>query len=307
MTHDRHTIPGVVKDQAETLRRAGTGPRRAARHRRPTRVLSFSSGKGGVGKTHTVVNVAVALARLGKSVLVVDADFGLANVDIMLGLKPAFTIQDVLEGRKRIEEIFVEGPEGIAVIPAASGVEAMCALSNLQRLALTAALEECPVHFDYLLVDTPAGIGQDVMYFNSASSEVVCVVTPEPTSITDAYALIKILATRYREKSISILVNNVTGSAKGVETEAAATYRRLSQAVERFLHMSVRYLGFIPADTLVSDAIREQRALLDLYPSSRGALAIGRLASRIDGESADLKVKGGVQFFFRNLLDARGP
>lgn len=296
----------VVRDQAETLRRATTSRRRGTKVNDITRVLSFTSGKGGVGKTNTVVNIAIALARQGKSVLVVDADFGLANVDVMLGIRPMYTIQHVIEGKKSLEEVIVPGPEGISFIPATSGVESMLSLDNFQRLAFMDALERSALRFDYLLIDTSAGIGSDVLYFNSASSEIVCVVTPEPTSLTDAYALIKILTSKFREKSISVVVNNVRGTPKEAEKEAAGTWRRLAQAVERFLHLNIKYLGYIPADDSVVEAIKEQRAVLEVFPSGQSSLAITRMASKIDEEFYDNRIKGGMQFFFQNLLEAQG-
>ncbi len=268
-----------------------------------TRVMSFTSGKGGVGKTCSVVNCAIALAREGKSVLILDADLGLANVDVMLGLEPHSTIYDVIRGEKRLEEVIVPGPEGISIIPATSGVQAICSLDAEQRIHLMEEIERVAHQYDYLLIDTSAGIGTDVMYFNCASREIVCVVTPEPTSLTDAYAMIKILSTQYGEKSVSVLVNNVRAGTVTAENEAARVFNRLSKAVERFLHIELKYLGFVPSDVSVVEAIRSQRALMDLYPSSPSGLAYASLARKIDSEFRDLRVKGGMQFFFQQLLE----
>lgn len=268
-----------------------------------TRVISFTSGKGGVGKTHSVVNTAIALAREGKSVLILDADLGLANIDVMLGIEPRATIYDVIRGERTLEEVIVEGPEGISIIPAASGVESICSLTTAQRMLLMSAIERVAYRFDYLLIDTGAGIGADVMYFNCASREIVCVVTPEPTSLTDAYAMIKVLSTRYGEKSVSILVNNVRSTTKPVAVEAEMVFRRLSAAVERFLHIELKYLGFVPADSSALEAIRSQKALLEVYPSSPAGLAFASLARKIDAEFQDFRLKGGMQFFFQQLLE----
>jgi flagellar biosynthesis protein FlhG len=268
-----------------------------------TRVMSFTSGKGGVGKTNTVVNTAIALSRAGRSVLVLDADLGLANVDVLLGIEPRRTIYDVLEGRCNIEEVMVDGPSGISIIPAASGVEQICALTPTQRARLMEAIEGLAYDFDYLLIDTSAGIGPDVLHFNCASGEIICIVNPEPTSLTDAYALIKVLSSTYGERSFSVLVNNVRSEGIPVEIEAKKVFTRLSRAVERFLQVELKYLGCIPADTAVVEAIRNQRALMEMFPSSPAGRATVAFAKRIDAEFQDFRLKGGMQFFFQQLLE----
>jgi len=262
-----------------------------------TRVISFTSGKGGVGKTNTVVNVGLALARLGKSVLVLDADLGLANVDIMLGLRPKYTLFDVLEKGRSIEDIILKGPEGMSVIPASSGIESMSALGPEQHMALMSAVENMAHAFDYLLIDTQAGIGADVMHFNSASSEIICVINSEPTSLTDAYAMIKILSRNYAEKSVSVIANRMND-----EREGRRSFNLLQGAVEKYLHIELDYLGFVPADAEIRSAVQQQKALLELYPSSPSGLALTALARKIDAEFIDNRVKGGMQFFFQQLL-----
>jgi flagellar biosynthesis protein FlhG len=303
----------MIRDQAETLRKSNTTmkvEKKIEKARAITRVISFTSGKGGVGKTNTVVNVAVALARAGRSVLILDADLGLANIDVMLGIRPTLTLHDVIEGRRTLQEIMIDGPEGISIIPAASGVESICSLTTEQRLQLMNAVEEVAWKFDYLLIDTAAGIGQDVLHFNSASSEIVCVVNGEPTSLTDAYALIKVLSRNYGEREISILANNISAtdsdrlaSHKMMDEEGLRAFRRLARAVERFLHIELKYLGCVPRDNAVSAAINSQRALLEAFPSSSAGLALAAVARKIDSEFVDLRVKGGMQFFFRQLLE----
>lgn len=263
-----------------------------------TRVLSFTSGKGGVGKTHTVTNTGIALASMGMSVLVLDADLGLANVDVLLNLKPKGNLHDVLKGRMALDDILIEGPGGISIIPAASGVEELQALDSEAKMFLLEEIERIAHRFDYLLIDTPAGIGSDVMYFNSAAADVVCVITGEPTSLTDTYALIKVLSSSYGEKRVSVVVNNVAS-----EVEARAAFEKLARAVERFLQVEVRYVGWIPSDSMVRECVMQQRPIVSEYPSSRVAMAIAAVAQTLDGERLSRRLKGGMQFFFRQLLE----
>jgi len=263
-----------------------------------TRVMSVTSGKGGVGKTHTVTNLAISLASLGYSVLVLDADLGLANVDVLLNLKPKGTLHDVLKGSMGLDDILLEGPGGISIIPAASGVEELHELRSAEKLLLLEEIERVAHRYDYLLIDTPAGIGTDVMYFNSAAAEVVCVINGEPTSLTDTYALIKVLSTTYGEKNFSVVVNNVAD-----ETEAAAAFKKLTRTVERFLKVNVRYLGWVPADGTVRECVMQQQAISAEFPSSKAALSLAAIARKVADQKPEVTVKGGMQFFFRQLLE----
>jgi len=263
-----------------------------------TRVMSVTSGKGGVGKTHTTTNLGIALASLGYSVLVLDADLGLANVDVLLNLKPKGTLNDVLKGLLRLDDIVVEGPGSISIIPAASGVEELHELKSEEKLLLLEEIERIAYRYDYLLIDTPAGIGSDVMYFNSAAAEVVCVINGEPTSLTDTYALIKVLSSTYGEKNFSVVVNNVAD-----EGEATAAFKKLERAVERFLKVQVRYLGWVPADGTVRECVMQQRAISAEFPSSKAALSIAAIARKVAEQRPEATLKGGMQFFFRQLLE----
>ena len=263
-----------------------------------TRVISFTSGKGGVGKTHTVVNTAATLVADGYSVLVLDADLGLANIDVLAGVSPKGTLRDVLLGNRRIEDILTEAPAGFTIIPAASGIEEIHALSSDERMLLLGEIERIAAQYDYLLIDTPAGIGSDVMYFNSAASEIVCIINGEPTSLTDAYALIKVLSTSYGEKSFSIVVNNVMN-----ETEAEAAYASLANAVQRFLQIETRFVGWIESDPLVRECIKERRLISFVYPSSKASRGIASITRSIVEYPPERRLKGGMQFFFQQLLD----
>jgi flagellar biosynthesis protein FlhG len=265
-----------------------------------TRVISFTSGKGGVGKTHSVVNTAVSLAAQGYSVLILDADLGLANVDVLMGVAPKGTLHDVLSGSRAIDDILVSAPGGVTIIPAASGIEEVRGLSAADKMLLMSEVERIASHYDFLLIDTPAGIGSDVMYFNSAASEVVCVITAEPTSLTDAYALIKVLYSSYGERSFSVLVNDIPS-----EIEAKATFNRLANAVQKFLGIETRFLGWIESDPRVRDSIIDRSPIALEYPSSRAALTIGEVARSLAQTRPERRVKGGMQFFFEQLLSGR--
>ena len=263
-----------------------------------TRVISFTSGKGGVGKTHTVVNVGIALASTGASVLILDADLGLANVDVIAGIAPRGTLHDVLKGKCTLDDILVEGPGGIVIIPAASGIEEIHALGSSEKMILMSEVERIAHQYDYLLIDTPAGIGSDVMYFNSAAGEVVCVITGEPTSLTDSYALMKVLSSNYGEKSFWVVVNDVAS-----ESEAGIAYNSLSGAVQKFLHVETRLLGWVQSDETVRECVMERKPISFVHPSSKAALGIAQLAREISLNCPRRRIKGGMQFFFRQLLD----
>lgn len=293
----------VIRDQAETLRRERfmtfTVERQVAPAPRAiSRVISFTSGKGGVGKTSMVVNIAAALAEAGKSVLVLDADLGLANVDVMLGLKPASTLHDLFEGRKSLDDIVIDLPLGISVIPAASGIESICSLDAARQMMLMQAVESMARSYDYVLIDTQAGIGSDVMYFNSAATETVVVITGEPTSLTDAYALIKVLSQNYGERSFLVVANNVHDDADG-----RRAFARLSSVVERFLHVDLRFLGSVPSDSAMQESIRAQSAMLSSFPSARASSAIRTISRKMDEAFYEQRIKGGMQFFFNRLLE----
>ena len=262
-----------------------------------TRVISFTSGKGGVGKTNSLINIGLALVNEGRRVLILDADLGLANVDILLGLTPKYTLEDLLYNQKNIEDIIVESENGLSVIPAGSGVLSLLNLDANKKSLIISEVERIAKDYDYLLIDTGAGISDDVLFFNTVAMEVVCVINSEPTSLTDTYSLIKVLSQR-GEKDFSILVNNVKN-----ETEAKNAYKKLFMAVEKFLRVKLKYVGFIPSDPIVNEAILEQKAFVDMYPSSEVSRKVVSLAKNMDSDFFDFRVKGGIQFFFKELLE----
>ncbi|MCP9450552.1 MAG: MinD/ParA family protein [Nitrospira sp.] len=262
-----------------------------------TRVVAVSSGKGGVGKTNVVANWAVALGRSGKRVLVLDADLGLGNLDVLLGLVPRHTIEHALSGVCTLREICLEGPAGIQVLPASSGVPHLTSLTESQQLVIQEQLEELAAGMDVLLIDTGAGISPNVTFFASAAHEIVIVVTPEPTSLTDAYALIKVLTRRYRERRFKVLVNQARGPR-----EAAEVFRRLDTAVDRFLQVAVEPIGYVPHDDYVTLAVMRQKAVADLFPDSPAAQAFARLAGQVMQWPLPDLPKSSVQLLWRRMI-----
>jgi len=262
------------------------------------RVLSFSSGKGGVGKTNIVVNTAIALSRLGQRVLIMDADMGLANIDVLLDLTPQRTFNHVFAGQKTLSDVVIEGPEGILILPSSSGTTELLNLGESEKLFLLDGLEELAAGIDMLFIDSAAGISDNVFYFNMAAQQRVLVVTPEPTSITDAYALIKLMSSRHQVKSFSILVNAVHSA-----NEAKKVYRQLTTVADRFLNsISLDYLGCILKDESVPKAIRQQKALLQVYPDSNASKGFMTLAQTILSQRFNNVPQGNIVFFWKQLL-----
>ena len=264
---------------------------------RAVRVIAVTSGKGGVGKTNVVTNMAIALARLGKKVLVMDADLSLANIDILLGLTPDYHIGHVLNGQRLVNEILVTGPAGITILPASSGWEDLTALDDMQKLNLLEQMDALDQDFEIVLVDTAAGIGNNVLYFNQAAQERIVVATPEPTSLTDAYALIKVLS-QHREKYFRLLVNMVED-----EKEAKDVYRKLVAVTDRFLNdVSLDYLGFVPTDRKIRDSVRLQKAVVEAFPQSAASKQIVKLAQRLSETPPRGGLDGNIRFFFKRLF-----
>jgi flagellar biosynthesis protein FlhG len=262
--------------------------------------IAVASGKGGVGKTNVTANLAVALQRRGRRVIVIDADLGLANVDTLLGLNPRATLRNVLRGECTIQDTLVEGPAGMRLVPAASGFEELTQLGHEQRLQLLEQVDSLEGTCDVLLVDTGAGISPNVLFFAAAARETLVVVTPDPTSLTDAYALVKVLSTRYAERAFSVLVNMARN-----EWEARKTFTQLLRVAERFLQVRLRWIGWVPHDPEVAEAVRRQQSVLELAPGAPATHAFHALAERIATSEETPAAKGGLQFFFQHLLAER--
>ncbi|MBL1277744.1 MAG: MinD/ParA family protein [Ectothiorhodospiraceae bacterium] len=278
-------------DQAAGLRRM-TKPR-------PVRVIAVTSGKGGVGKTNVSVNIGVSMSSQGKNVMLMDADLGLANVDVMLGLHPKYDLSHVLKGEHTLEEVVCIGPQGIRVVPASSGLQTMAELSTAEHAGVISAFSELTNAPDVLIVDTAAGISDNVVTFSRAAQEVVVVVCDEPASITDAYALIKLLNREYGIYRFRIITNMV-GSAQ----EGRALYNKIVKVTDRYLDAALDFMGVVPQDEFLRKAIQKQRAVVEAYPRSKSALAFKKLASKVDSWPVPASAGGQLEFFVERLIMA---
>ena len=276
-------------DQASGLRRM------AKPH--PVRVITVASGKGGVGKTNVTVNLAIALAGQGKKVTIMDADLGLANIDVMLGLHSDKNLSNVMNGECDLEEILLDGPAGIKIIPASSGVKDMAEMSQSQHAGLVSAFSELSHEIDVLLVDTAAGISDSVVSFSRAAQEVIVVVCDEPASITDAYALIKLLSREQNIFKFHVLANMVSGPQQGREV-----YEKLSKVSERFLDVALDYIGHVPYDEHLQKAIKRQKSVVEVFPRSRSAQAFQTLSKKVNNWPVATTSGGHLEFFVERLV-----
>lgn len=265
----------------------------------PVRVIAVTGGKGGIGKTSVAVNLATALARRGERVLLLDGDLGLANIDVMLGLTPRYTIEHVLSGERELSEILLPTRDGVQLIPAASGVARLARLDALQHATLVRAFATLPGAYDSLIIDTAAGIGESVRRFSEAAQHVVVVLRDEPTSLTDAYALIKVLSREHGVRRFQVLVNMTLPGGSG-----ELLFRRLQRVTDRYLDAQLSHLGDIPDDPHVSRAVRAQRALLEAFPNTLAARALRELGDRVRRWPAPGGASGRIEFFIERLLSA---
>ncbi|HLV19146.1 MAG TPA: flagellar synthesis regulator FleN [Pseudomonas sp.] len=264
----------------------------------PVQVIAVTGGKGGVGKTSVAVNLSLALADLGRRVMLLDADLGLANVDVMLGLAPKRNLADVIEGECELRDVIIPGPGGIRIVPASSGAASMVRLSTQQHAGLIQAFSDISDSIDVLIIDTAAGIGDGVTSFVRAAQEVLLVVTDEPTSITDAYALIKLLNRDYGLSRFRVLANMTQSPEEGRNL-----YAKLTKVTERFLDVALQYVGAIPADELVRKAVQKQRAVYEAYPRSRCAQAYRAIAQKVDSWPLPANPRGHLEFFVERLVN----
>lgn len=266
------------------------------------RVLAVSSGKGGVGKTNFVANLAYALSKKGEKVLVVDADLGLNNIDILLGLAPKKHIGHFLSGKSTVEDIILCGPADINILPAGDGLQELTQLPPEQKILLMDELDRVSQGYDFLIFDTGAGISNNVTYFCSAAHETILIATTEPTSLTDVYALMKTLHHKHAQKHFRLVINSVSS-----EREAKGVYSTLTRTTDRFLKdISVEYLGYILHDANVPKAVRQQKAFLELYPFSKFSVCINELSEKISKEKpSPLSREGDQPYFWRSAFQVQ--
>jgi flagellar biosynthesis protein FlhG len=279
----------VVSDQAEGLRQMLNAC--------PGRVIAISSGKGGVGKTNVAINLAMAFAQIGKETLLLDADLGLANIDIMLGLNCPRNLSHVLHGECALEDVIVEAATGLKVIPAASGINAMASLTVTEQAGLIRSFSELNRRMDVMIVDTAAGISENVQIFARACQETIVVVCDEPASITDAYALIKVLSRENGVSRFRVLANMVVNAEAG-----RRLFAKLARVTDRFLNVSLDYVGAIPQDSYLRKAVQLQRAVVDAYPGSKAALAFRKLVQTVDKWPDGYVANGNLQFFLERMV-----
>ena len=286
---DRST--GQSSDQAEGLRRL-VAPK-------PIKIIAVSSGKGGVGKTNVSVNLAISMAKQGKEVILLDADLGLANVDVLLGLNTEYDLSHVIRGERTLEEVIVEGPSNIKVIPASTGVSEMANLSPAEQIGLINAFSDLSCSVDSMIIDTGAGISDPVMNFCGASQDVIVVVHDEPASITDAYAFIKVMSRKHNVSKFHILANMTHDASEGREL-----FMKLSKATDRFLDVVLNFIGAVPYDGKLRKSIQYQRAVIDAFPNSPSALAFKRIAKQINNWPDSVESGGQLKFFVERMIQS---
>ncbi len=289
-----------MQDQATKLRNIAR-KKEGANKISSAKVLVVTSGKGGVGKSNMSTNLALAIGQYGRKVLLIDFDLGLANIDILFGIYPQYTLKDVLRGQKGLMDVVVEGPGGLLIIPASSGVEDMVNLSNTQKERLIKELGQIKDDIDLVIVDTGSGIYSDTVRMLLAANEVVIVTTPEPTAITDAYSVIKVIARYRKEPRIKLLINMCRNIA-----DAKSTGKKITEASKRFLGVGIQDVWAVPFDYHVERSVRGQKPFVIQYPDAIVSSTIRRIAGSIlsgQGRAYADSETGGVDSFFRKLVN----
>ncbi len=280
-------------------------PRESAAHEVASpcvQVIAVTGGKGGTGKSSVAVNLATAFAQMGRKTMLLDGDLGLANVDVLLGLTPRYTLEHVLKGERPLEEVIIETSAGVRVVPAASGVARMAALSMQEQAGLVQAFSALPGPLDVLIVDTAAGISESVLQFCQAAQQVLVVMRDEPTSLTDTYALIKVLSRNHAMRHFRIVANMTRDPDQGPNV-----FRRLQRVTDRYLDVLLEYAGEIPEDRLLQKAVQAQRPVTDMYPGCPAAQAFKRLARAAGSWPTPVNATGRIEFFLERMLARPAP
>jgi flagellar biosynthesis protein FlhG len=262
------------------------------------KVIAVSGGKGGVGKTNISLNTAIALGQLGKKVLVLDADLGLANVDVMLGLRVQRNLSHVLSGECELDDIMIEGPAGIKIVPASSGSQSMVDLTPTEHAGLIRAFSDMDSQFDVLIIDTAAGISEMVLSFTRAAQDVLLVVCDEPTSITDCYALMKLLSRDHDVSKFKVVANMVRSPNEGHQL-----FAKLTKVTDRFLNVALELVAIVPFDENIRKSVRKQKSIIEAFPNSPASRAIKALAKRVCNWPMPNQASGHLEFFIEKLLD----
>ncbi len=265
------------------------------------KVIAVTGGKGGVGKTAIAANLAVGLAQRGRRVMLMDADLGMANLDVVLGLQPRHTLAQVLDGRCRLEDVILEGPEGISFIPAASGEEALANLGEQEIAGLIAAFDELPAAPEVLVLDTAAGLSTSVVRFAQAANEVLVVLCDEPASMTDAYALVKVLNRQHGVERFRIVTNLGRRAAHGADL-----FDKFARVAGRFLDVSLDHVASIPADEYLQRAVQQQAPVLHAFPGAWSSIALKKLVDRADNWNVEVTGRGGLEFFLQRSFRLGG-
>jgi flagellar biosynthesis protein FlhG len=267
---------------------------------KPVKVIAVTGGKGGVGKTTVSANLAVSIAARGRDVMLLDADLGLANVDVILGLHTRFHLGHVLNGECTLEDVIVTGPHGLQIVPAASGITAMANLSESEHAGIIRAFSDLYHRVDVLVVDTAAGLHHSVTTFSQAAHHVLVVVCDEPASITDAYALIKVLSREHGVRRFQILANQTRRSGEGPDL-----FQKIARVCDRFLNVTLEFAGSVPFDDYLRRAVQRQSAVVDAFPASISSIALKNLASKADKWSVPQGARGHLEFFVERMVGAR--
>ena len=282
-----------MNSQTYSLRQLAA--RKKTRTRQLARAIAITSGKGGVGKSNIAINLGLTLQEMGKKVTILDADLGLANVDVLLGQKPLYNIHHVIQGKKRIDEIIMTLENGLKIIPASSGIEKLAELPQEEMDQFIHDLGKIEQNIDYFFIDTAAGISHEVLSFLISSHEIIVITTGEPTAITDAYAIIKTITHKKPDAVIRLIVNMCR-----TDDEAKIIYNKINAVSLRFLNQKLEFLGGIPFDDTVTQAVRRQKAFVMQYPKSRASAGIRMIAKKIL-ENRTIQKTGNLQDFFNNI------